>query len=554
MKSIRIRLVATFVGVFLGVFALLVAISVFYQGMQVESYASKSMELITDEGTTELNTYFSGVERAVETLEDYILETTDVEEFKTSESYRESIYEDVKNKAYDMAYIIEDMESVYFRANAELYGGTAGFFLTRAEDDELKDLTPTDILAYEEDDLEHVGWYYEPIYAGGPIWMEPYTNENISVYMISYVIPVYQGDDFLGIIGMDIDMTLIHEVVDKDIYENSSGMLVGESGNLLYHMDYPGGLNQDEFTGEIAAASKYFSDEYADTGENYTYSLGTLSYRIICSRLENGMLLATVVPESELFIFRNRMIFQFTILFIVLLVIVAFISVKMVKRVLNPIKELTEISSRIAKGELNQEIDYTNHDEIGDLADGIRKISVELNDYIEYIHGQAYLDVMTGVQNKAAYLAEEMRLERLIKEKMAAFTVYVFDINGLKRMNDSKGHEYGDMLIKDAVLNIKTVFGSENVYRIGGDEFIVLTGEESEEEIRRQLARFDERIRLFNSSNDKYEDDLSVSRGVAVFNPEVDKEFASVFSRADEDMYRCKAEYYKSHGDRRQRT
>jgi diguanylate cyclase (GGDEF)-like protein len=179
---------------------------------------------------------------------------------------------------------------------------------------------------------------------------------------------------------------------------------------------------------------------------------------------------------------------------------------------------------------------------------------VELKDYIDYIHGQAYLDGMTGIRNKAAWLTEESRLDRLIRENMAAFTVYVFDVNGLKVMNDTKGHEYGDMMIKDAALLIRTVFGAEKVYRIGGDEFAALSELSSEEESKRQLARFDEKLREFNLENDKYEEDLAISKGVAVYHPDRDGNFANVFGRADEDMYRCKAKYYETHGDRRRRS
>jgi len=540
-------------GTMIILFLALSAIGVYYVISAIELHSSQSMSLLSQEKTEELDVYFSGVERAVGVLEEYLLTKVVVEHYKSSDQYREKIYEVLEEKARNTAKVVQNVEAIYFRPDPKLYGGTSGFFITSTDTGEYDSLTPTNILDYEENDMEHVGWYYEPIKKGGPLWMEPYSNENINVYMISYVVPVYLGRDFLGVLGMDIDMTLVHQTIEQIDYQNSVGALISEGGTLLYHRDYPSGLLQSDFTGQLKAASKYYSDQYIDSGENYQYSVGSSKYRIMVSRLENGMLLAISTSEAELFKLRQAILIRLVLVLLATLGIVIFMSMRITKKIVAPIQELTLISSRIAKGELNQEINYQSKDEIGSLADSIRKISVELRVYIDYIHEQAYLDTMTGVRNKASYLAEENRLERLIRENMAFFTVYVFDVNGLKHMNDTYGHEMGDMIIKDAALMIRNAFEDYRVYRTGGDEFAVIGKAVSEDEIRRQFARFDEQITAFNQENDKYTEELAISKGAAVYDPERDKDFGAVFSRADENMYRCKEEYYKTHGDRRRR-
>ncbi|MCR4843014.1 MAG: diguanylate cyclase [Eubacterium sp.] len=551
MKSIRTRIITTFIVSILTIFMVLAAVGVYYIIVAINMHTDQSMRLLIEEKSGELNTYFSGVERTVEVLENYLHAETDYDKYESDDQYRGELIDDLRDLALSSATIVDNVESVYFRPDPEKYGGTSGFFLTEVSEGELKSVTPTDILSYDEDDIEHVGWYYQAIKSDKAIWMEPYSNENISVYIMSYVVPVYIGSDFLGVLGVDIDMSLVHQTIDRLNYDSSTGMLMSSAGNLLYHKDYPGGLLKDEFTDEISEASQFFTSEYIGTGENYKYVAARRTNRIIVSRLDNGMILAIYTPESELFGVQYRMMFQLAMVFIAALIIVIVVSVKVTGRIVTPIRELTAASSRIAQGELGQEIAYQSDDEIGSLADSIRKISVELKVYIDYIHEQAYLDAMTGVYNKAAYMVEEARLERLIREDMAAFSIYVFDVNGLKRMNDTKGHEYGDMMIKDAALNIKAVFDSGQVYRIGGDEFIAFAPELTDEEIRRQFARFDEQLRVFNSENEKYEEDLAISKGVAVYSAGMDADFASVFARADEDMYRCKEEYYRKHGGRR---
>ncbi|MCR4617606.1 MAG: diguanylate cyclase [Lachnospiraceae bacterium] len=551
MKSIRTRLVASFLGTILILFLILALIGVYYQISSIELHSSESMKLLSEEKTGELNKYFSGVERAVDVLEEYIKNNVDMHEYRINSTYREEFYGELKENAVNAARVLGNVESVYFRPDPTRYGGTAGFFLNLTNSGDYAELTPTNITNYKEDDTEHVGWYYEPIKKGGPLWMEPYSNENINVYMVSYVTPVYLGREFVGILGMDMDMTLIHEVIDRIDYEKSVGLLMSENGTLLYHRDYPSGLLRTDFPEELQAQDEFFTEACIGTGYNYSYIAGGEKYRIILSRLENGMILSISTPESELFKTRNAMLIRLLVVFFLALAMIIVLSTRMTKRIVEPIEELTNVSSRIAKGELGQEIEYHSKDEIGSLADSIRKISVELKVYIDYIHEQAYLDAMTGVRNKASYLAEESRLESLIRERMASFTVYVFDVNGLKKMNDNYGHEYGDMMIKDSAQVIKAVFKDSYVYRIGGDEFAVIAKHQSENEIKRNFAKFDEMLENFNLENEKYEDDLAISKGAAVYNPETDQEYASVFGRADEDMYHCKAEYYKKHGDRR---
>ncbi|MCR5477834.1 MAG: diguanylate cyclase [Lachnospiraceae bacterium] len=553
MKSIRTRMIASYIITILLVFVTLSLIGAFYLVRAIDIHSSQSMELLAEHKVGELDAYFSGIERSVGILEDYLRANTDIRQFESSVNYRESMYDRLEAMSLVCARSIEHCEGVWFRANYDLYGGTEGYFLTSDGAGDFISIEPTDISLYDRNDREHVAWYYEPLDYGTPLWMDPYANKNISAYLTSYVVPVFLGSDFLGILGMDVDMTLIHKTIDDLNYDNSTAALIARDGDLLYHKDYPGGVVKEEFDAGLQAASIYFDESHADTGETYRYRKEGTWYRIVVSSLKNEMLLAISVPEVEIYGLRSRMILQMTLIFIATLIIVLLFSRHMTERIVRPIRELTEASARIARGELEQEIAYKSEDELGTLADSIRRISVELKEYIDYIHGQAYTDAMTGVRNKAAYLAEEKRLARLIREKMAEFGICVFDVNGLKRMNDTRGHEFGDMMIKDTAQVLKAVFGDRNVYRIGGDEFVVLTGQITEEEMQRQFARFEERLSLFNKNNERYEEELAVSKGFACYNPKADVDFAMVFGRADEAMYRSKAAYYELHGDRRRR-
>ena len=116
----------------------------------------------------------------------------------------------------------------------------------------------------------------------------------------------------------------------------------------------------------------------------------------------------------------------------------------------------------------------------------------------------------------------------------------VLDINNLKKVNDHLGHEYGDMLIRDACDLIQKGFGDNEVYRIGGDEFVVILENEAVQQSSELVRNFDTGIVVFNRNNTKYEQKLQVARGIAFYDGEAGESYASVFRRADQAMYENK--------------
>ncbi|MBO4385095.1 MAG: diguanylate cyclase [Clostridia bacterium] len=190
-------------------------------------------------------------------------------------------------------------------------------------------------------------------------------------------------------------------------------------------------------------------------------------------------------------------------------------------------------------------------DAIGQLSGQIRIMQQKLKDYMDYAHEQAYTDSMTGMGNKAAYLDHIKVLNDEINAGTAAFAIAVFDVNGLKKTNDSFGHECGDRIIIDAAAILRRVFGSGRIYRIGGDEFIVVLGPTTEEELDALIKRLDDEIENFNKNEKRYVMTLSFSGGGAVYHPGDDADFKEVFRRADEAMYNRKNSYYLEKGEAR---
>ena len=195
------------------------------------------------------------------------------------------------------------------------------------------------------------------------------------------------------------------------------------------------------------------------------------------------------------------------------------------------------------------------HIDIGLLAEKIRIIQDQLHAYISFLRSQATIDKMTGVNNKAAYMKAEEELDRQIREADPEFTIGVFDVNGLKNINDNYGHAIGDRVIIDAAKVTRHVFGGKNTFRVGGDEFIVVLNGAVKPRALEQLAEnMEEELLRFNRQERSYPTDLAISAGFASYSRGKDQNYLSVFRRADEAMYRNKAEYYEKHADQRRKT
>ena len=144
----------------------------------------------------------------------------------------------------------------------------------------------------------------------------------------------------------------------------------------------------------------------------------------------------------------------------------------------------------------------------------------------------ANTDSMTGVRNKHAYMETEAQLNSWIREgAVEKLAVIACDINGLKYVNDTKGHAAGDQLIKDACALICNVFNHGSVYRTGGDEFIVLLSGKG----------FDTREETIDAFNRQVEENIKknevvVSIGYSTLQPG-DEQLHDIFERADQMMY-----------------
>ncbi len=153
----------------------------------------------------------------------------------------------------------------------------------------------------------------------------------------------------------------------------------------------------------------------------------------------------------------------------------------------------------------------------------------------------AHKDALTGIKNKTAYTEVTSKLDEDISAGVAQFCIIMIDVNYLKKVNDTYGHERGNEYLINACELTCKVFGKENVYRVGGDEFVVILDGEKVSSCEDLVGNIRAAIKKFRADDSLQAwEKVSAAVGVAHYRAGVDKTADEVFKRADSDMYQNK--------------
>ena len=152
-------------------------------------------------------------------------------------------------------------------------------------------------------------------------------------------------------------------------------------------------------------------------------------------------------------------------------------------------------------------------------------------------------DVLTEVRNRNAMNKRVDQFnngETPLPEKMG---IVFADLNGLKTVNDCEGHEAGDRLLKKSASILRNAFGEYEIYRAGGDEFVIFCLDIDQEVLSECIAK----LKMLSENTE----DVRFAVGSGLFTGEYD--INRSMQIADERMYRDKEEYYRMHPEKKRR-
>ena len=231
------------------------------------------------------------------------------------------------------------------------------------------------------------------------------------------------------------------------------------------------------------------------------------------------------------------------------------------KNITKPIKKLEESAvGFIGHSHGQRDVEALNfeapslskNNEIKSLSDAVVKMTEDMREYVSDVISAerkaasmeelANHDALTGVRNKTAYNTAIT----LVTDTQVGLAVV--DLNYLKRLNDTHGHDKGDRAIKKLSELICEVFNHSPVFRIGGDEFVVILRGNDLENCQELVKQFNSKLEeMFNDSSLEPWEKVSAALGVAF--REDGEDMDSLFKRADRAMYERKKEMKSKQND-----
>ena len=322
----------------------------------------------------------------MDTLSEVAMSNFDYDSFRQSKDYADTYTETVQQAVLDFANHTNGAVTAYLRYNPNYSNPTSGVFAQRQSvDSELQCLTPTAFSMYDESDVEHVGWYYLPVQAKEAIWMSPYMNENINIYMISYVVPLFAEDGTsIGIVGMDIDFSQITDLVDETkVYQSGYAFLTDASAAVMYHKNADEGTKLSDLDSSLSKSADFIGDD-GNQGKTMDYSYKNVNKKFAFYNLDNGMKLVLSAPVSEIYAEAYGLAKLIIIAMVVAFVLSAVIGVIIGTGMTRPIRQLTAVIEQTAKLDFRPTKEGSKlrkqKDEIGNMATKIHIMRKKLRE------------------------------------------------------------------------------------------------------------------------------------------------------------------------------
>lgn len=365
------------------------------------------MQLTGQKKTEEINSTIQKIEQSVDTLSEVAMSNFDYDSFRQSKDYADTYTETVQQAVLDFANHTNGAVTVYLRYNPNYSNPTSGIFAQRQSlDSDLQCLTPTDFSMYDESDVEHVGWYYLPVQAKEAIWMSPYMNENVNIYMISYVVPLFAEDGTsIGVVGMDIDFSQITDLVDETtVYQSGYAFLMDASGSIMHHKNVDEGTVITDLDSSLKKGADFLAED-GNQGKTLEYTYKNVDKKLAFYNLDNGMKLVLTAPVSEIYSEAYGLAKMIILAMIVAFILSAVIGIVMGTGLTKPIRQLTSVIEQTAA------LDFRpteagaklrkQKDEIGDMATKIHDMRKKLRAMMENLQQtQQVLETNTGNLNQ----------------------------------------------------------------------------------------------------------------------------------------------------------
>jgi diguanylate cyclase (GGDEF)-like protein len=368
-------------------------------------------------------------------------------------------------------------------------------------------------------------------------WQASETSDAKYIY---YMVPSEKPYHMIYVFDMDYN--------DPEIVEDEKMLLLGD--DVVFNPDEHDKIWKAWVTGELPAGHDVYDNEYGNTyAYYYPVYVDGKKMGIIGTEIDIDEMKRTIIKS----LVGNGVTMLITLLIVsaISLWIINYFYISRIKSIEEHVKEYTD-KGKVKTADMIEKEGSRNgvfDDEISFLAkqtaEMIRMLEGRMNSLsraernLSKTRSLARTDALTGILNKTAY----DEAIKLVESRGDVYGIAVIDLNNLKRINDTYGHERGDIYIKGLVNIVLPLFGESHIYRVGGDEFAVILEEEALWDISGLEKKFDDLIKISGEDVSRQPwERVSAAIGIAMYDERTDESAADVFARADKAMYDKKRE------------
>jgi len=516
MKSIQSKIIFVVVLALIVITALVTAISVTITHKIIHTDADRILDNVSQKEAALINDMLNDFEKSAQIIEHFVVHELDHPDSLMDDVYLTEYTAKIRYLFDEIAQNTKGADSYYICFSPRLTRVTSGFYTAVDADGNLHHLSVDEFshltLLTDEEILSYSNFKG----TNNSKWVEPHSSRFTGEMVISHLVPLYNSGTFIGILGFNMDFNYLLEHVNSiSLYEYGTVLLLDADQDICYnHEDMP-----------------QYEDQYTESSAPLINGM-RLELRAAYQDIQSGIRpMLTYIILAFLCVFTAALLYTFWV----------------THKIVTPLKKLTAAAGSMSSGIQDINLTVESKDEIGVLSQVLSDTYAKIREYSTYINALAYRDALTGIKNSTAYTEAIAELNKEINLCNPVFGVIVADINNLKQTNDTFGHEVGNELIVHAARILTDTFKTSTIFRIGGDEFVIILRDKDFDRHRTLIEKMDT---AFSSDYITVNDEqvpVSMARGVAIFDPLIDHIYSDVFAKADHAMYLNKMETKSRH-------
>ncbi|HYH03323.1 MAG TPA: EAL domain-containing protein [Bacillota bacterium] len=344
--------------------------------------------------------------------------------------------------------------------------------------------------------------------------------------------PIYDGGRIAGVVQASLDLTKIRDFVIAKTKKDSKVYVIGRDGKLLAHPDYIFFKSEDRLNliGHTYVKNALLGKSQFVKTMNFEKQLVLLN---VIRDPKTGWVICSETPYAKVLRESHKQIAKVLVMAIGILMVIVVLSVKMARRIARPITMLQLHAEKIAGGNiLPEKIPVNTNDEIG-------KLTVSFQHMVDYLFKYAYYDTTTGLHNRKYFINALEKILLNNSDTDCKGAIIFLDLDNFKTINDSFGHTFGDLILKEIANRFSTTYPELLIAKFGGDEFGIILNDINElEEITRFAHSVGELIKKPIHVNGQ-ELLLTASLGIALY-PQDGETAEDLMKKADIAMYQAK--------------